>query len=296
MASNKETSLKFTGSGSNKATGILYIVATPIGNLSDITFRALEILKSVALIACEDTRVTGKLLTHYEIHTPRMAYHEHNAEESGAELLKHLLQGEDVALVSDSGTPLISDPGQRLVRSCLDAGIKVVPIPGASSVIAALSVSGMPTEKFLFAGFLPHKQGARREALQELAYIPATLVFFESAPRLAASLKDMLDIFGNREAVVARELTKIYEESRRESLATLASYYAEYGQPRGEIVIIVAPPTAVEEVEDGQNLDEALLSASSNTTSLRDAVDAAAAATGLPRKVVYKRAIEILKS
>lgn len=295
MTSYKKSASKFTGTGTGKATGILYIVATPIGNLSDITFRAIDTLKTVKLIACEDTRVAGKLLSYYEIHTPRMAYHEHNAEKAGAELVSVLLRGDDVALVSDSGTPLISDPGQRLVKSCLAAGIKVVPIPGASSVIAALSISGLPTEKFLFAGFLPHKQNARKEALAELSSTPATLVFFESAQRLAATLADMLGVFGNREAVIARELTKLFEETRRGHLSDLAQHYQEHGQPKGEIVILVAPPVVDVKKTSEADLDDALQKAAQNGLTVRDAVEAITAATGLPKKVVYRRAIEILK-
>lgn len=220
----------------------LYLVATPIGNMQDITLRALDILKLADLVVCEDTRVTGKLLSHYGIQKPTLSYNDHNGEERRPKILKALEDGKHVALVSDAGTPLISDPGYKLARDAKAAGHYVTTIPGASSVMAGLLLSGLPTDRFFFAGFLPAKKEACRKALRELASIPATLVLFESARRLPDTLALMAEELGDREAAVTRELTKRFEESRRDLLTQLASYYEEHGAPKGEIVIAVAPP------------------------------------------------------
>src|SRR6266700_836714 len=206
--------------------GGLHVVSTPIGNLRDITLRALEVLAAADLIACEDTRVTRKLLDHYGITTPLTPYHDHNAAAARPKLLARLAEGGAVALVSDAGTPLVSDPGFKLVREAHAAGHAVTALPGASAVLAALTVAGLPTDRFLFEGFLPAKEGQRRARIAELARIPATLVLFETGPRLAAALADLAAGLGPREAAVCRELTKLYEEVRRGDLASLGRDYA----------------------------------------------------------------------
>lgn len=219
--------------------GSLYIVATPIGNLEDITLRALRVLKEVDLIAAEDTRRTKKLLAHYNISTPLTSYYDEIEREKAAELVKQLENGKNIALVSDAGTPTLSDPGFRLVREAIRAGAPVVPAPGASALLAVLSASGLPTDRFVFEGFLPAKRRERREKLQEVAQEPRTLVFYEAPHRLRETLADMLEIFGDRDAVFGREVTKAYEEFVRGSLsAALAA--VERKEPRGEITLAVA--------------------------------------------------------
>jgi 16S rRNA (cytidine1402-2'-O)-methyltransferase len=268
----------------------LYLVATPIGHLADITLRAIDVLKRADLVACEDTRVTGRLLSHYGIATPTLPYHDHNAERARPELLAHLAEGARVALVSDAGSPLVADPGYKLVRAAAAAGIPVTSVPGPSAAIAALQLSGLPSDRFLFAGFLPAAAGARREALAGLAGAPATLLFFETAPRLADSLTDMAAALGDRPAAVARELTKYFEEVRRDGLAALARHYAEAGPPKGEIAVVVGPPAAdatrIDDAEIDRRLDRAL-----ETMSARDAAALVAAEAGLGRRAVYQRAI-----
>lgn len=224
--------------------GQLFIVATPIGNLEDITQRALRVLREADLIACEDTRHTRKLLNHFAITTATISYHEHNEQERAAELCEVLESGKNVALVSDAGTPLISDPGFRLVQAAVDRGISVVPIPGASAVITALSVSGLPTDQFLFAGFLPSRAGARRAKLNELRTVAGTLVFYEAPHRIKATLKEALDVFGDRQAVIARELTKLHEEFARGSLSELVEKFLQNETPRGEMVLIISGQAA----------------------------------------------------
>jgi 16S rRNA (cytidine1402-2'-O)-methyltransferase len=219
--------------------GTLYLVATPIGNLADITHRALQVLKDVSLIACEDTRHTRKLLQHYGITTKTISYHEHNEQQRAVELVDRLQQGSDVAVVSDAGTPSISDPGFRLVRSAIENEIAVVPVPGPSALISALIAAGLPTDEFFFAGFLPAKSNARRARLKELRSIPGTLIFYEAPHRLAATLTDALEILGEREAVVARELTKVHEEIKRGRLSQLTADYTEKTDIRGEIVVLI---------------------------------------------------------
>lgn len=265
----------------------LYIVATPIGNMGDITTRAVEILTAADAVACEDTRITGKLLRHHGISSQLVRYDEHNAPKSRPGLIKRLQAGEIVALVSDAGTPLVSDPGYKLVREAVDAGIQVYPLPGASSVLAALSVAGLPSDRFLFAGFLPPKQAARRSELNELGEIKATLVFLESAKRLAASLADMAVVYGDRQAAVCRELTKLYEEVRRGELPALAAHYAEAGAPKGEIVIVVGPPTGNHQEIDIDAALEALL----DDHSVKEAAALVAAQSGKPKREVYARAL-----
>lgn len=224
--------------------GILFIVATPIGNLEDITQRALRILREVDLIACEDTRHTRKLLNHFGITTPTTSYHEHNEQERAADLCKALASGKNVALVSDAGTPLISDPGFRIVKAAIDRGISVQPIPGAAAFVTALSASGLATDQFLFAGFLPSRTGTRRAKLIELGSIPATLVFYEAPHRIKATLKDALEVLGNRAAVIAREVTKLHEEFARGSLSELNGRFSEIEAPRGELVVIISGQNA----------------------------------------------------
>src|SRR5215217_8149950 len=219
--------------------GTLYLVATPIGNLADITHRALKVLQDVDLIACEDTRHTRKLLQHYGINTKTISYHEHNEQQRAAELMDLLKQGSDVAVVSDAGTPSISDPGFRLVRAAIENEIPVVPVPGPSALISALIAAGLPTDEFFFAGFLPARSNARRTRLGDLQSVPGTLIFYEGPHRLAAALKDAYEILGEREAVVAREITKLHEEIRRGRLSALTTDYAEKTDLRGEIVLLI---------------------------------------------------------
>jgi len=218
--------------------GTLYLVATPIGNLSDITHRALQVLRDVDLIACEDTRHTQKLLNHYGITTKTISYHEHNEQQRAVKLIDQLKQGSNIAVVSDAGTPAISDPGFRLVRAAIENEVPVVPVPGPSALISALVAAGLPTDEFFFAGFLPARSNARRARLGELQSIPGTLIFYEAPHRLAATLKDAYEILGERDAVVARELTKVHEEIRRGRLSELSKYY-EGEEPRGEIVVLI---------------------------------------------------------
>ena len=220
--------------------GTLYLVATPIGNLADITHRALQILNDVDLIACEDTRHTNKLLNHYGITTKTISYHEHNEQQRATHLIEKLKEGTDIAVVSDAGTPSISDPGFRLVRAAIENDITVVPVPGPSALISALIAAGLPTDEFFFAGFLPSRPNARRARLTELQSVPGTLIFYEAPHRLATTLKDALEVLGEREVVVARELTKLHEEIRRGRLSQLAADYADQKNDiRGEIVLLI---------------------------------------------------------
>lgn len=269
----------------------LYLVATPIGNAEDITLRALRLLAAADVIAAEDTRVTAKLLARHGIRTATVAYHEHNAERAGPALIERLKRGEIVALVSDAGTPLVSDPGYRLVRAALAAGLPVTALPGPSAVLAALSLAGLPSDRFHFVGFLPARPGPRRREIAALAAVPASLVLFESAKRLAATLRDLAEGLGPRAAAVARELTKLYEEVRRDDLAALAAHYAEAGPPRGEVVIVVGPPTEGAEAPPG-DLDRAL-SLALEHMGTRQAAELIATATGLGRRELYARALRL---
>jgi len=269
--------------------GLLALVATPIGNLGDISARALETLRAADLIACEDTRVTGNLLSKFEIRRPTLPYHDHNAETMRPKLIERLLQGETVALCSDAGMPLISDPGYKLVRAATEAGIAVTVIPGPSAPLAALVLSGLPSDRFLFAGFLPVKDGARRTMLLELKAVPATLLFFETGPRLADSLTTCAAVLGERPAAVARELTKLHEEVRRDTLGALARHYQESGAPKGEIVVVIGPPLPDETVFD---VDAALESALQRM-GVKEAATAVAAAAGKPRREIYTRALAL---
>ena len=270
----------------------LHIVSTPIGNLADITLRALATLAAADLIACEDTRVTRKLADRYAIATPLTPYHDHNAATARPKLLQRLAEGAAVALVSDAGTPLLSDPGFKLVRAAQEAGHSVTVLPGASAPLAALVVAGLPTDQFLFAGFLPAKQAARRARIEQLAGIPATLVLFETAPRIAAALADLAAGLGHREAAVCRELTKLHEEVRRDDLASLAQSFAA-SDTRGEIVLVIAPPAAAPPFDIGDA--DGLLREALTRASLKDAVGEVALVTGLPRRAVYRRALALVK-
>jgi 16S rRNA (cytidine1402-2'-O)-methyltransferase len=269
----------------------LHVVATPIGNAEDITLRALAVLRGVDAIACEDTRVTAKLLARHRIAAPLLAYHDHNAERMRPLLLARLRQGDAIALVSDAGTPLVSDPGFKLVRAAIAEGLPVTTLPGPSAALAALVLSGLPSDRFLFAGFLPPKSTARRRTLAEFGAVPATLVFFEGASRLAAALEDMAQTLGDRPAAVAREITKLYEEVRRGSLRELAGHYAASGPPRGEVVVVVGPPT--EQPAVTEDALDAQLEAALAEMSLKDASAAVAAATGLKRRDIYARALAL---
>lgn len=267
----------------------LYIVATPIGNLGDLSPRAATILRSADLIAVEDSRVTGKLLNHIGIKRPMQPYHDHNADKVRPALIARMAS-EAVALVSDAGTPLISDPGYKLVRDARDAGIAVVTIPGPSAVIAGLTLAGLPTDRFLFAGFLPPKTKARLEAATELASLRATLVFYESGPRLSAMLADLAQALGDREAAVAREITKAYEECVSGSLTNLSQRYAD-APPKGEIVVIVGPPGPAEAAS--ADMVETALRKAMETASPAKAASAVARALGADRKALYARALEL---
>jgi len=278
--------------GAPSLPGGLYLVATPIGNLGDISLRALETLAAADVIACEDSRVTRKLIEHYGIATQLTPYHEHNAAEARPRLLARLADGQSVALVSDAGTPLISDPGYKLVRAACTAGHAVTAVPGASAVLTALSAAGLPTDRFFFEGFLPPSQAARQRRIAALVSIPASLVLFESGPRLPAALADLASTLGSRDAAICRELTKLHEEIRRGPLDELARHYAAGGETRGEIVIVVAPPRG-----GGKNADDIdeLLRRALARVSVKDAVGEVAFATGRPRREVYQRALALTK-
>jgi 16S rRNA (cytidine1402-2'-O)-methyltransferase len=271
--------------------GTLYLVATPIGNLADITHRALEVLREVDLIACEDTRHTHKLLRHYGIDTKTISYHEHNEQQRAEELIGLLKQGSDVAVVSDAGTPAISDPGFRLVRTAIENDVRSVPLPGPSALDAALVATGLPTDEFFFAGFLPARTGARRARLNELRAVPGTLIFYEAPHRLASSLRDAYEVLGEREAVVARELTKLHEEIRRGRLSELAEHYST-NEPRGEIVLLI-DRTVLDQAtaEDFKNVSIATLVEQFEAAGLdhRAALKKAARELQLSRAEAYRR-------
>ena len=270
----------------------LYIVATPIGNARDITLRALDVLSGADAIAAEDTRVTGRLLDIHGVkHGPLIRYDEHAAARVRPGLLARLAAGEAVALATDAGTPLVSDPGYRLAREAIEAGYRVFPIPGASAPLAALALAGLPSDRFMFAGFPPQKSGQRKSWLGELASTRATLIFFENVKRLANSLDDMAEVLGDREACVARELTKLHEEARRGTLASLAAHYKEAGPPKGEATIVVGPPPAP--AAPAAEYIDARLRALLETLSVKDAARQAAAETGLPRGDLYARALKL---
>jgi len=277
-----------------KAAAGLHVVATPIGNLGDITLRALETLAAVDLIACEDTRVTRRLTERYGITADLIPYHEHNAASARPKLMERLAQGASIALVSDAGTPLISDPGFKLVREARAAGYAVMALPGPSSVLTALSVAALPTDRFFFEGFLPAKETARRTRLKELTRIEATLVLFESGSRVQETLHDLNMIMGTREAAICRELTKLHEEVTRAPLAELAEKAGDL-ETRGEFVLVIGPPAADAQVMSEKALDD-LLRAQLATSSVKDAVGHAVELSGRPRREVYARALGLAKA
>ena len=271
----------------------LYLVATPIGNLGDITLRALETLAGVDVIACEDTRITRRLTERYGISAQLTPYHEHNAAAARPRILEQLAQGASIALVSDAGTPLISDPGFKLVREVCAAGLSVTALPGPSSVLAALSVAALPTDRFFFEGFLPPKQAARRTRLTELARLDATLVLFESGSRIQETLADLAATMGGREAAICREMTKLHEEISRGTLSELAQS-AETLETRGEFVVVIGPQEKGSQLMTGEQVDD-LLRDRLARDSVKDAVAHAVEVSGRPRREIYARALELTK-
>lgn len=270
----------------------LYLVATPIGHLGDITLRALAVLAGADSLYCEDTRHSAHLLRHYAIDKPLRSYHEHNAEQERPRILKALGEGQSVALFSDAGTPLVSDPGFKLVREATLAGHRVFSIPGASAPVTALVASGLPTDSFMFAGFLPVKEGARRARVQELANVPGTLLFFEAPTRVGAALEDLAGVLGNRPAAIARELTKLHEDYHRGTLVDLAEAYRAR-EVKGEVVIVVGPPEAGE-VTDAQILER--LQSALETSSLRDGARIVSELLGVPKARVYDIGLGLKKN
>lgn len=269
----------------------LYLVSTPIGNLGDISDRAVKILKNADIVACEDTRVTSKLFSLLGISAPLTPYHEHNAEKARPALIKRLKNGETVALVSDAGTPLVNDPGYRLVQDCIREDIYVTAVPGASAVLTALQLSGLPCHRFLFNGFLPVKSAARKKELKELSTINSTLIFYEAPQRIEETLTDMLEVLGDRKIAVARELTKKFEETLRTTISNALEIYKENGVPKGEFVLVVSAPEKTEAVNE-ETLNS-LLKQALESASLKDAVARIVAETGLNKKTVYEKALEI---
>ncbi|BBD62154.1 uroporphyrin-III C/tetrapyrrole methyltransferase [Nostoc sp. HK-01] len=276
--------------------GTLYVVGTPIGNLEDITFRAVRILQTVDLIAAEDTRHTGKLLQHFQVKTPQLSYHEHNRNSRIPEILEHLSNDKAIALVSDAGMPGISDPGYELIKACIDAGINVVPIPGASAAITALSAAGLPTDKFTFEGFLPPKTQQRREHLETLQTESRTLIFYESPHRLPETLQDLAEVFGSdRQIVMARELTKLYEEFWRGTIASAIAHYQQR-EPQGEYTLVVAGTPITQPLLTEVELKAELQQLISQGISRSQASRQLAKFTSLSRRQVYQLALSIIVS
>jgi 16S rRNA (cytidine1402-2'-O)-methyltransferase len=267
----------------------LHLVATPIGNLCDVSLRALAVLRAADRVYCEDTRVSAKLFARYGIKVWLHSYHDHNAEAVRPEILAALRRGERVALISDAGTPLVSDPGYKLVQAAIVEKLPVTAAPGPSAMLTALILSGLPPDRFLFTGFLPRKQMARRQVLTGWARLDATLIFYETSPRLAAALADMSQILGPRPAAVARELTKLHEEVQRAPLPELADFYRREGPPRGEIVVVVGPPEPVTPLAEDEI--ERCLQTAVAELGVRDAAARLAKETGLPRRMLYRRAL-----
>ena len=268
----------------------LYLVATPIGNMGDISARATDVLRRADVVACEDTRNTGRLLTLLGISAKTTPYHEYNADKVRPTLMRRLKNGETIALVSDAGTPLVSDPGYKLVRDCIDEGVYVTAVPGASALLTALQLSGLPCRRFLFQGFLPAKKAARMTELKELADAPATLIFYESPLRVPETLADMAAVLGDRKAAVCRELTKKFEETVRDTLENLAAHYDKNGAPKGECVIVVAPPEKRALLE---NEVEAMLKDALKTLSVKEAAAVVSEAAQMPKKDVYALALKV---
>ena len=273
----------------------LYVVATPIGNLKDVSFRALNVLAAADAVLAEDTRVTKTLLAHYGITTPLVSYHEHSNEAVRERMIHRLKEGQALALVSDAGTPLVSDPGYKLVQAAIAEGVPVTPIPGPSAILTALVVSGLPTDRFFFEGFLPPKSGARRARLAELAAIPGTLMLFEGPHRLPEMLADAASVLGDRPAVVARELTKLFETVRRGTLPQLADEFAREGPPKGEIVVLIGE-AAERKGEEADAEVDAKLAAALRRHSIKDAAALVADETGRPKREVYARALSLAKA
>jgi 16S rRNA (cytidine1402-2'-O)-methyltransferase len=273
--------------------GTLFVVSTPIGNLEDITLRAVRVLGEVDLIACEDTRHTRKLLTHYGINTKTISYHEHNERERAAELTKALQSGSNVAVVSDAGTPGISDPGYRLVQMAANNGIRVVALPGPTALIAALVASGLPAGEFFFAGFLPAKTAARRARLGQLENMSTTLIFYEAPHRIVAALKDMREVLGERQVVVARELTKLHEELLRGSFSELEQQFSTTNEPRGEMVVIVDRNVVAAErkVDSSISIKSIVEALESEGLDSRVALKQAAKKLGLSRDAAYRQLV-----
>jgi 16S rRNA (cytidine1402-2'-O)-methyltransferase len=271
--------------------GKLYLVATPIGNLEDITLRALRTLKEVDLIACEDTRHTRKLLTHYDIHKPLVSYHEHNERTRSKELIQDLLAGKNIAIVSDAGTPGISDPGSSVISDAIDASIEVIPIPGPSALITALIASGLPTDEFLFAGFLPVKSSARQAKLNALAGIQSTLIIYESPHRLRRTLQDMVEPFGKRRAVIAREITKLHEDFKRGLVNDLIAMIDEESI-RGEYVIVIEGATAIQQTQTGTIIEQVNALVEESGLSKKDAIKRVARLNGLSKSDVYQQVVD----
>ena len=273
----------------------LYVVATPIGNLRDVTFRALSVLAAAAAVLAEDTRITKRLLAHYGITTPLLTYNDHSSEAVRKRMIHRLREGEALALVSDAGTPLVSDPGYRLVQAAIAAGLPVTPIPGPSAMLTALVVSGLPTDRFFFEGFLPAKSGARRTRLQAIAGIPGTLILYEAPHRLPEMLADAAEILGERPAVVARELTKLFETVRRGDLPDLARQFAQEGPPKGEIVVLIGEATRAMHAAEADAALDGKLEAALKNHSIKDAAALVAAELDLPKREVYARALALAK-
>lgn len=275
----------------------LYLVATPIGNMRDISFRALDVLSSVDSIACEDTRITGKLLSAYRIKKPMVQYNDHSAARQRTKIMQDLAEGARIALVSDAGTPLISDPGYKLVREAREQGFDVTAVPGANAVLTALQLSGLPSDAFSFIGFLPAKSAARKKALEQWAAVPASLVVYETAPRLEDSLSDMLSVLGNRQAAVTRELTKMFEDVQAGALEDLVAYYKKKGAPKGEIVVVIGSEATIalseEEERDRAVTIEDQLRVALKSMSVKDAAEAVAMASGKPKKTIYTLALKL---
>ena len=269
----------------------LYLVATPIGNLGDITLRAIETLRSVDVIACEDTRVSGFMLKSHEIKKPLISIHDHNELQDSGKIIARIQDGQAVALISDAGMPLISDPGYKLIQECHKAGVYVTSLPGANSPLMALQLSGLPTDRFSFLGFLPAKSKARTDLLSVLQTIPVTVIFFESANRIEDSLEDILKIFGDRQMALARELTKMFEDVWRGSVSELLERIRRDGQPKGEIVLVIEGKK-----DDAEAIDvEDILKDALEHNSLKDAVALVMGRTGLPKKQIYNLALELQK-
>ena len=279
-----------------QSAGQLVVIATPIGNLGDLSPRAAEWLQKADILACEDTRMTRKLLALTGLCTTAkfVPYHDHNGKTMRPKLLEALQSGKKIALVSDAGTPLVSDPGYKLVAACHDAGISVTAIPGPSAVLAGLAAAGLPSDRFLFAGFVPHGQKAAITAFREFANLSVTSIWFESPRRLGASLQIMHEVFGERLAVIARELTKLHESYHRDTLALLAEFYQKAPPPKGEIVILVSGMTASDDTFDTAKLT-AMLREEMQATSLRDAVQTVSQISGQSRKIIYSLAIDLDK-